>query len=229
MPFGDEVQTITTHHTHSHTLTPYTPHPTHTRSQHKRSLRSRDARQRRAKQRIQNRATHGRNYRSWRSALTSTPSIVPSQGTGSLGQPHRQKPLYDLTGRTLSHRRLQQQRSKQQQQHPATPSLPTTVNNIHRRHRCHRFRRFLQNLFKLKRKPPQNNSTPNHLRTDTSPAHIADNSGKTDTTPGTDNIPEHTGSKPTLPIPARRAEPSTTCKPPHNSSFEELSGTPPGC
>ena len=170
MPFGDEVQTITTHHTHFHTLTPYTPHPTHTRSQHKRSLRSRDARQRRAKQRIQNRATHRRNYRSWRSALTSTPPIVPSQGTGSLGQPHRQKPLYDLTGRTLSHRRLQQQRSRQQQQHPATPSLLTTDNNIHRRHRCHRFRRFLQNLFKLKRKPPQNNSTPNHLRTDTSPA-----------------------------------------------------------
>ena len=59
--------------------------------------------------------------------------------------------------------------------------------------------------------------------------HKADSNGIPDTTPDTDNIPEHTGSKPTLPIPARRAEPSTTCKPPHNSSFEELSGTPPGC
>ena len=157
VPFGDEVQATNTHHTHFHTLTPHTPHPTHTRSQHKRSLRSRDARQRRAKQRIQNRATHRRNYRSWRSALTPTPHTVPSQGTGSLGQPHRQKPLYDLTGRTLSHRRLQQQRSRQQQQHTATPSLPATASNTHR---CHRFRRFLQNLFKLKRKPPTEQQYP---------------------------------------------------------------------
>ena len=131
VPFGDEVQTTNTHHTHFHTLTPNTPHPTHTRSQHKRSLRSRDARQRRAKQRIQNRATHRRNCRSRRSALTPTPHIVPSQGTGSLGQPHRQKPLYDLTGRTLSHRRLQQQRSRQQQQHTQSHTIFTSHSQQH--------------------------------------------------------------------------------------------------
>ena len=163
MPFGDEVQD-NTHHTHDHTPNTTPHHQPHTRSQHKRSLRSRDARQRRAQQRIHNRTTHRRNYRSWRSALTTTPNTAPQrcpQVTGSLDQPH-QKPLYDLTGRTLSHRRLQ---------HTTTPPLPATANNTHR---CHRFRRFLQILFKLKRKPPQkppqNNCTPNHLRTDTRPA-----------------------------------------------------------
>ena len=146
MHFGDEVQTHT-HHTHDHTPNTTPHHQPHTRSQHKRSLRSRDARQRRAQQRIHNRATHRRNYRSWRSALTPTPYTALSQGTGSLGQPHQQKPVYDLTGRTPSHRRLQQQRSRQKQQHTTTPPLPATANNTHR---CHRFRRFLHVLKKMR-------------------------------------------------------------------------------
>ena len=166
MPLGDEVQTHT-HHTHDHTPNTTPHHQPRTRSQHQRSLRSRDARQRRAQQRIHNRATHRRNYRNWRSALTPTPYTVLSQGTDSLGQSHQQKPLYDLTGRTPSHRRLQQQRRRQKQQYTTTLPLPATANNTHR---CHRFRRFLQNLFKMKRKPPQNRNTPSHLRTDTRPA-----------------------------------------------------------
>ena len=159
----------TNHPTHEHTLPPQLHQKPLTRSQHKRSLRSRDARQRRAQLRITNRATRRRNYRSWRSALTPTTSAEPFQGRGSLDRPHP-KPLYDLTGRALSHRlqqqQQQQQRSDKQQRHTQTaPSAAATT----RTHRCHRFRRFLHNLFKLKRKTPQNNSTPNHLRTDTRP------------------------------------------------------------
>ena len=225
MPFGDEVQT-NTHHTHDHTPNTNPHHQPHTRSQHKRSLRSRDARQRRAQQRLHNRATHRCNYRSWRSALTPTPYTVLSQGTGSFGQPHQQKPLYDLTGGTPSHRRLQQQRSRQKQQHTTTPPLSATANNTHR---CHRLRRFLQNLFKMKRKPPQNRSTPTTSAQTPDQPHRTDNNGRTDTTRSNDNTPEHTGSRPTSPNPARRAEPNTTFRPQHNTTFEELSGTPPDC
>ena len=178
-PFGDEVQdnthpnhitttsitataTTATATTQSYALLPLTS------SQYKRRLRSQEARLRRAHNRITNRAAHRRNYRSWRTALTAiinTPSPALPQGTGSLGQPHP-KPLYDLTSRALSHQRLQRQNSKQQPQ----PRAITPQANTARTHRCHKFRRFLRTTFKLKSKTPQNNSTPNHLRTDNRPS-----------------------------------------------------------
>ena len=226
MPFGDEVQT-NTHHTHDHTPNTHPQHQPHTRSQHKRSLRSRDARQRRAQQRLHNRATHRCNYRSWRSALTPTPYTVLSQGTGSFGQPHQQKPLYDLTGGTPSHRRLQQQRSRQKQQHthnptiighsqqhPQVPSIATISAES------------LQDEAEAPTEP-QHPQPPPH-RHQTSHTEQTTMAGP-DTTRSNDNTPEHTGSRPTSPNPARRAEPNTTFRPQHNTTFEELSGTPPDC
>ena len=124
VPFGDEVQT-NTHHTHDHTPTAPHHHQPHTRSQYKRSLCSGDARQR-----TEHNSAYTTEPPTGATARTPTTSPELSQGTGSLDRPH-QKPLYDLTGRTLSHRRLLRQRSRQQQ-HTAAPPLPATASNTHR-------------------------------------------------------------------------------------------------
>ena len=99
VPFGDEVQPPPPTHHH----TPHQRCTQHlTRSKHKRSLRSRDARQRRASQRIIPRARRRRECRSWLSS--------------------------DLTSRTLSHRRLQLDYSKQQQATPTQPDATYFAN-----------------------------------------------------------------------------------------------------
>ena len=130
--------------------------------------------------------------------------------------------LYTTSPAALSH--TGGYSSKQQRHTQTAPSAAATTRT--RTHRCHRFRRFLQNLFKLKQKTPQNNSTPNHLRTDTRPAPQSRRQwqARHDT-----RHREPIGSKPTLYSPARRADTNTTFKPLHGTTSAALSGTPQAC